>query len=156
MSVMTKIKELGKTKKRDLVKLKEEITEKQLELGVEKDQLLEEVIVQRKLILDSDEKEESPKWKKEREKLEMLEKMYGIKCSAFKENLETLKAIEQIFEIRDKRKTSVCTRIYGLFGVLIGAGGIGLAYGSDTFSTLVNKKTLEAAKTTVTRFLPKL
>lgn len=156
MSVMTKIKELGKAKRRDLAKLKEEITNKQLELSVEKDQLLEDVIAQRKMILDSTEKEGSPEWKKEREKLDMLEKTYTIKSSVFKDNLETLKAIEQIFKIRDERKTSVSTRLYGLFGVLIGAGGIGLAYGSDTFSTLVNKKTLEAAKTTVARFLPRL
>lgn len=155
MSVVAKVKELGKLKKRDLLELQNGIEIKQLDLDIEKDELVRKIELQReKYITELGNK--SDKIDVEKAKLDGLEKAYAIKVEAFKDNLETLKAIAQIFKIREDRKTSALSRFYGFCGVFVSITGIGLAYGSDTFGTLLNKKTLESAKTAVTRFIPKL
>lgn len=158
MSVVAKVKELGKMKKRDLANLKEGIEIKQLDLDMEKDELLAAIETQRNEMIKAmeAEKQDDKKVEVEKTKLEGLEKAYGLKASAFKDNLETLKAIEQIFKIREDRKTAAMSRFYGACGVFVSITGIGLAYGSDTFGTLLNKKTLESAKTAIARFIPKL
>lgn len=155
MSVVSKIQEFGKMKKRDLLGLQHEIEAKQMDLEREKDDLMEKIIAQREVVNRVVEEKKIDEEKVERTKLENLEKTHKDKSEAFKDNLEILKAIEQIFKIREDRKLSASSRIYGFFGLLITGGGVALAYGSDTFGTLMNKKTYEAAKTAVTKFFPK-
>ena len=156
MSVVAKIKDLGKMKKRDLLRLQHEVEGRQLDLDIEKDELMHALIEQRDNVQKAIEDKKEDKERIERVKLENLEKTYRDKVEAFKDNLETLKAIAQIFKIREEKKTSARSRLYGFCGVFVSVAGIGLAYGSDTFSTLTNKKTLDAAKTAISRFIPKL
>lgn len=155
MSVVSKISELGKMRKRDLLFLQHEIENKQLDLDIAKDELIKSIEEQRGVVQKSVEDKREDDERNARAKLENLEKTYRDKTEMFKDNLETLKAIAQIFKIREDRKTSAQSRFYGFCGVFISLTGIGLAYGSDMFGTLVNKKTFEAAKTAISRFIPK-
>ena len=75
---------------------------------------------------------------------------------SYKDDMESLKAVEQVLKIREEKKTAKANRLYGGLGALAIVGGVGLAYGSDTWGTLVNKHTMDAVKLAVTRFLPKL
>ena len=156
MSVMEKVAEFGKMKKKDLTELKKVIEEKQMDLDVEKDGIMAELVAQRGTVLNLLDGDNQKILDKENKKLEILEKLYRDKVSEFKENLEVLKAIEQIFKIREEKKSSARSRLYGLCGVLISITGIGLAYGSDTFGTLINKKTLDEARASIMRFIPRM
>ena len=156
MSVVSKIKELGTMKKKDLLELQGIIEARLIDLDEETEKLLNAVIEQREVVLISVEEKKEDAERVERERLSNYEKTYADKVRVSKDCQETLKAIAQIFEIREKRKTAARSRLYGVCGVLVSVTGIGLAYGSDTFGTLVNKKTFEAAKTAVSRFIPKL
>lgn len=156
MSVMSKVQEFTGMKKRALVKLKEEVEIKQNDLEIEKDELAKQLKEQRELIVKKMEDKDADGEKIERAKLDNIEKTYKEKVEAFKDNLETLKAIEQIFKFKEERKSIARSRLFNFFGVLIAGGGIGLAYGSDTFGTLFNKKTYDAAKSMLVRLLPKL
>lgn len=75
---------------------------------------------------------------------------------SYKDDMESLKAIEQVLKIREEKRTAKANRLYGGLGALAIVGGVGLAYGSDTWGTLVNKHTMDAVKLAVSRFLPKL
>jgi len=156
MSIKDKISSLGKMKKKDLLELQNITEVKQMDLDLEKDELMKKIVAQRETILERSELEDAKGVERAKEVLDILEKNYADKNAMFKDNLETLKAIAQIFKIREERKASARSRLLGFCGVFISVAGIGLAYGSDTLGTLVNKKTFEAAKTAVTRFIPKM
>lgn len=151
MSVFEKVQELGKMRKKNLNELKIQLETKQIDLENEKDELMKAVTNQRMYILEVDESSR----KDEVLKLTTLEKMYADKNMVFRDNIETIKAIDQIFKIREEKKTSVLSRICGVSGIFIAAGGLGLAYGSDTFGTMINKKTMDAAKMAISRFIHK-
>lgn len=155
MSVVSKVQELGKMRKRGLVKLREDVEIKQQDIELEKDELARQLVEQRAVIVECVESKDADKEKIERLKLDNLEKTYKEKLEIFRDNLETLKAIDQIFKMREERKSAVCSRLYGALGLVIAGGGVVLAYGSDTIGTLFNKKTYDAAKSLFVRFLPK-
>lgn len=155
MSVMAKVQELVVLRKKNLEKLKEDIQIKQLDLEIQKDELTEKLKEQREIVIKKVENKDINGEKIERLKLNDLETTYKEKVEAFKDNLETLKAIEQIFKLKEERKSIIRSRLYGAFGVIFAGGGIALAYGSDTFGTLFNKKTYDSAKALLLRILPK-
>ncbi len=163
MSIFSKVQELQNMRKPKLLKLQGDIEIKQLDLENAKESLQEEIDKKRKQIIElteiksEDEKENkdnAEKIKIEKMKLEYLEKTYSEKVTLYKDNLETLKAISQIFKIREEQKSVKKGRLLGLLGLITAAGGIGLAYGADTLGSIVNKKTYDAAKMMLVRLLP--
>ena len=149
MSVVDKVKELSGLRKRALQKLKEEIETKQLDIETEKDELLKALKDQRdKLVEVAEDKNKGEEDERiEKMKLENLEKTYNEKVDSFKNNLETIKAIDQIFKIREERKSCARQRLMNFMGIAIAGAGVAFAYGSDTLGTMFNKKTYDAAKT---------
>lgn len=156
MSVVSKLKECMKMSKKDLLELQSIVEARQLDLDSEKEEALKLVIEQREVVLKAVEEKDQSKEAFERERLLNYEKNYKDKIEAAKDGQETLKAVAQVFELREKQKTAARGRLYGLLGVAVTLGGIVLSYGSDTFGTLLNKKTMEATKAGIARFIPKL
>lgn len=156
MSVVSKFKECMNLSKKDLLELQSIVEARQLDLDSEKEEALKLVIDQREVVLKKMENKKEEEERIERERLNNYEKNYKDKIDAAKDGQDTLKAIAQVLELREKQKTAARGRLYGLLGVIITLGGIGLSYGSDTFGTLLNKKTMEATKAAIMRFIPKL
>ena len=156
MSVVSKIKELNTMKKKDLLQLQGLSEGKLMDLDTRIGELMTEMESKRNEIVESVENEDQDTEKINRIKLEMIEKTYKDNVDERKNCEETLKAIAQIFEIREKRKTSARSRFYGLCGVFVCIAGIGLSYGTDMWGTMVNKNTAQAAKAAFMRFIPKL
>ena len=155
MSVMEKFENLRMMKKKDLRRLKEEVETKLIDLEAEKDELTNELANQRASMLEKIEEKKTDEAAFIKIKIEILEKTYSERVADYKDKLETGKAIEQIFKLREERKHIARSKWLGLCGVVVSTVGIGLGYGTDLLGTITNKNTLQAAKDSINRFIPK-
>lgn len=131
----------------------------QLEMIELKDRIrkkAKEIVKQRNVCLDQEKLFNDSLIEEEKRKLEALKEEQEELQTQYKDNLETVKTIEAILKIREEKKTAKANRWYSGIGTFAIVGGIGLAYGSDTFSTLINKHTMDAVKMAITRYLPKI
>lgn len=154
MSVATKLRFFGRKSRVDLLEVQGNLEEELEALRVKRLSLTRKITEQQQKC-SSDISFNDDLEKEETKKLEKLKEERNEIRLQIKDIYESLESIAQILERREKMKTSKSTRFYGALGTLGTLGGIGLAYGSDTFATLINKKTLDAAKTALVRLVPR-
>ena len=156
MSVTAKLSRFGRMKGPTLIEL-------QMKAQEEMFLLKDEIMKKNKAIIEARNEREKSKdlfdddlVKDEESKLKLLEEERNDLREQYKDDLETVKTIEQILKIREEKKTAHMTRVYSGLGTVGVLTGIGLAYGADTWGTLINKKTLDAVKIVMSRAVPKL
>ena len=157
MSIASKMVNLGGKTTATLEDFQMRLQEEVIELKESIKILMKKVARQRILLEQQREmKANDDVIQSEERKLELLKEELEEARAEYKDDVETLKTVEQILKIREEKRSAKANRIYGAIGAAAIAGGIGLAYGSDTWGTLINKHTMDAVKIAVSRFLPKL
>lgn len=154
-NVTMKIAKFGKKKAADLLQIQAKLEEELEELRIEKIKLNKKISAQKEVVANSKMFGDALV-NDENEKLKSLCEDRNDIRERIKDVYESLESIATILERREKTKTAKSARKYGALGTFGVLGGIVLSYGSDTFGTLLNKKTLDATKTAMVRFIPKL
>lgn len=154
MSVANKLVNLGKASTPSLEEFQGKLQEEIIKLKGDIRKKSSEIKEQRKVCMNQHEMFNDDVTNAE-EKLKMLKEEKDDLQAEYKDDIEVYKIIEQILKVREEKKTAKANRWYSGLGTFAIMGGIGLAYGSDTFSTLINKHTLDAVKMALTRLLPK-
>ena len=156
MSVATKLTKFGRMKGPTLIELQMKAQE---EMFLLKDEIMrknKEIIVARNTRSEAKALFEDSLVEDEEAKIQLLEEERNDLREQYKDDLETVKTIEQVLKIREEKKTAHMSRVYSGLGTVAVVAGIGLGYGSDVWSTLINKKTLDAVKLALSRTVPKL
>lgn len=156
MSVTMKLSKFGRMKGPTLIELQMKAQE---EMFLLKDEIMRKnkaIITARNARAEANGIFDDDLVKDEEAKIQLLEEERNDLREQYKDDLETVKTIEQVLKIREEKKTAHMSRVYSGLGTVAVVAGIGLGYGSDVWSTLINKKTLDAVKLALSRTVPKL
>ena len=156
MSVASKLIKFGKVETPTLDEFQCKLQVDMMELKDKIKKKTKDIIAQRNKLSDQKKLFDDDLVKAEEEKLNVLKEERDELQAEYKDDIEAYKTIEQILKIREEKRTAKASRLYAGLSVLICAGGIGLAYGSDTWATLINKHTMDAVKLAMTRLMPKI
>lgn len=155
MSVATKLAIFGRKKKVDLLVIQDKLIEELEDLRIRRIRITKKISEQQELCSKQTDMFDDQLAKDEVEKINKLKEERNDIREQIKDIHESLESIAQILERREKMETSKKQRFYCAVGTIGTLAGIGLGYGSDTFATLINKKTLDAAKTALVRLVPR-